>query len=113
MSYQRTIPRDLFNEAKLLKCLGQLSLLIYEGLSLEHDNTEFAGFSIAQDERDGSLYCENISLFYCNRLIGLRSPYNCKNPFPLRFILDEDCGNVFDDSGEFSTEFISSIDKIL
>lgn len=31
--YQRVIPRDLFNEAKLLKCLGRLSLFIHDGKS--------------------------------------------------------------------------------
>ena len=29
MSYTRETPRDLFNESKLLKCLGQLSLIIH------------------------------------------------------------------------------------
>ena len=31
MTYRRVLPRDLFNEAKLLKCLGQLALIIHDG----------------------------------------------------------------------------------
>lgn len=30
MTYQREIPRDLFNEANLLKCLGQISLIAHD-----------------------------------------------------------------------------------
>lgn len=40
-SYRRVLPRDLFNEAKLLKCLGQLSLMIHDGkceLRVEHSD---------------------------------------------------------------------------
>ena len=29
--YERVIPRDLFNEAKLLKCVGLLVLKIHDG----------------------------------------------------------------------------------
>ncbi len=43
--YTRVIPRDLFNEAKLLKCIGRLVLLIHDGdhnnISFEHDGEPF------------------------------------------------------------------------
>ena len=30
MSYARVIPRDLFNEANLLKCLGKVALILMD-----------------------------------------------------------------------------------
>lgn len=64
-TYQRVLPRDLFNEAKLLKCLGQLSLLVYEGrlpLLLQHD-TEFSqGFLVAQDRSSGDIFVSNLTV---------------------------------------------------
>lgn len=100
MSYMRVIPRDLFNEAKLLKCLGQVALIIHDGvgvpsgLHLEHDTTECDGFNVEQDPNDGSLYCGNLSLYFEERLIGLRSPYNSKDAYPLRFTMDDEEGDV-------------------
>lgn len=109
MSYQRVIPRDLFNEAKLLKCLGQLALVIHERqadpLTLEHDDTEAPGFNVEQDLNDGALYCSNLGLFSRGRLIGLRSKYNSKDAFPLWFILDDEEGRVFDDAGNMTEKF--------
>lgn len=109
MSYNRTIPRDLFNEAKLLKCLGQLSLLIHDEmarpLSIDHDETEFPGFLIEQRDSDGALYCSNLQVFCKGRLIGLWSPYNRKDAYPLTFSLDDEEGDVFTDEGELSEEF--------
>ncbi len=110
MSYTRVIPRDLFNEAKLLKCLGQLALLIHDnnrfGVALEHDEEPDRGFVIEQDRSSGALLCSNLSC-YCNgRLIGLRSPYNSKEPYPLTFILEDNEGQVFNPDGTFHVEFI-------
>ncbi len=111
MSYLRVIPRDLFNEAKLLKCLGQLALVIHDGvrvprgLSLEHETPE-EGFQIEQDDSSGELYCSNLSLFCRGRLIGLRASYNDKGAYPLRFTMWEgDEGNVFNPDGSLSDEF--------
>lgn len=64
MSYTRVIPRDLFNEANLLKCYGRLAIALdIMGLndiaSLPND---VESFDIVQDESDGSLYIENLPL---------------------------------------------------
>jgi hypothetical protein len=113
MSYLRVIPRDLFNEAKLLKCLGQLSLFIHDrprlGLTLTHEAEEL-GFCISQNEASGALYCENLELTFRGRLIGLSTPYNSKDAYPLNFVLgDEQDGRVFDENGEFSEDFKSAL----
>ncbi len=111
MSYQRVIPRDLFNEAKLLKCMGQLALIIHDGvnvpkgLTLDHEESE-NGFEVAQDSSSGELYVANLSLCCQGRLIGLRHPYNDKRPYPTRFSLWEgDEGPVFKADGSLSDEF--------
>lgn len=110
MSYTRVIPRDLFNEAKLLKCLGQLALLIHDGvkiprgLSIEHaDPTE--GFRIEQDGSDGSLYCANLCVFCNGCAISLRTPLNSKDAYPLWFTVGEEEGRVFNEDGTLSDEF--------
>lgn len=120
MSYNRVIPRDLFNEAKLLKCLGQLSLIIHDevgvprGLKLEHYDSEHAGFQIEQQEQDGALYCANLECLYRGRVVGLRSPYNSKDAYPLQYIVgdDEDTGRVFTHDGALTAEFISAIKSL-
>lgn len=110
MSYQRVIPRDLFNEAKLLKCLGQLALYIHDyrpsGLQLIHF-AEDEGFRIEQDPNDGALYCANMELVCAGSVINLRSPYNCKDAYPLRFADSgaEEEGRVFNEDGTLSNEF--------
>ncbi len=118
MSYLRVIPRDLFNEAKLLKCLGQLALIIHDGvrvprgLSLDHENEE-DGFRIDQDSNTGALYCENLTCYCSGRMIGLRSPYNSKDAFPLQFnVGDEIDGRVFDESGALSDDFRSALSEV-
>lgn len=64
MSYIRVIPRDLFNEADLLKCLGKIVLDIEDGklpwLSYHHDGD---AFNIVQNESNGAIYCANLQFF--------------------------------------------------
>jgi hypothetical protein len=111
MPYTRVIPRDLFNESKLLKCLGRLALLIHDGkdggrLRLAHRRPD-RGFLIDQDESDGGLYCRNLQLRLRGGLpIRLTSSYNAKGPYPLCFnYADRVYGSVFNDDGSFSPEF--------
>lgn len=113
MDYQRVIPRDLFNESKLLKCLGQLALIIHDGvdvhedLNLEHDQEEFLGFNIDKDESDGGLYVSNLILTIENDVIMVYTPYNSKDPYPLVFVKCDGVGEgkVFTDEGKLSQEF--------
>ena len=115
--FKRVIPRDLFNEAKLLKCLGQLSLLLHDGvgirwpLRLRHKRPE-KGFRIDQRAGDAGLFCVNLNLSLNGRKIVVFSSYNSKEPYPLLF---EDWeggeGEVFDASGQFSTEFMEWLDR--
>jgi hypothetical protein len=110
--YNRVIPRDLFNESKLLKCLGQLALLLHNGvpwpLRIEYEDD---GFVIDQNPATGGFYCRTLTL-YCNiKPIWLESSLNSKDAYPLEF--DEaTLGRVFDDDGQFSAEFKEFLDNL-
>lgn len=105
--YQRVIPRDLFNEANLLKCVGRLVLLIEDGKldwRYDYDNTPF---EIYQDESDGSIKIANIHFW--DTTIGERiyvwNPLNSRAPWPVvaASALWEDGEEkpVFDSNGNF------------
>lgn len=111
MSYRREIPRDLFNEAKLLKCLGQLALYLHEkgipGWVLDFDDAG-RGFQVELDNDRGGLYCRNL------RLIGpgenslyLYAVYNSRRPYPLLFVSQDQEEFVFDDDGKPTPEFLA------
>lgn len=111
MSYLRVIPRDLFNEANLLKCFGQLYLNLERmGLEhrLEHEHDEDY-FQVLQNN-DGALSLDNVTLrtttpdsddearFY--------RPLNSRQYFPLylHHFSEEDDIAVFNDDGTFTAE---------
>lgn len=119
--YHRVIPRDLFNEAKLLKCLGQLALIIHDGrdskgqkappsLTIEHNDEAYPGFNIGQNPFSGDLYCSNIVVSVKGNPINLVSAYNNKRPFPLIWETEDDSDFVFNDDGTLSEWFLSKID---
>jgi hypothetical protein len=87
MGYARVIPRDLFNEAKLLKCLGFISLCIHDGkiqgLTVTHED-EREGFKIAQDPDTGAIFVTNLYFFDENGApVFFVHPLNSKLNFPL------------------------------
>jgi hypothetical protein len=113
MTYQRVLPRDAFNESKLLKCIGKLTLLIEDGLipwlSYEFDQNNYedaidersTGFRIWKNDSDGSIFITNLGIYYRDKkLLNHRIPLNSKAPWPLFFTNRnyEDL-EVFDDEG--------------
>jgi hypothetical protein len=108
MSYTRVIPRDLFNEASLLKCLGRLSLRLLdypiEGVSLELDHPA-SGFNIIQDPNDGSIFVSNLWLVKSGKFLLFR-PLNDRSKWPLYVTLLEDDLRVFNEDGSLSEEFL-------
>lgn len=116
MTYLREIPRDLFNEANLLKCLGKLSLI-----ALDRGRPEIlqvslrpGHFDVRQDEADGSIYCENVHIVIRERLFDHRRPLNSREPWPLwlrpsfghpddaEWLADD--FEAFDDAGDLSAD---------
>jgi len=109
--YQRVIPRDLFNESKLLKCLGQLCLLIHDGdageLKCYHATHPDAGFTISQRPEDGGLRCDNLYFTVRGVRVEFFTIYNSKDPYPLLFWNPDHMTEheVFDDSGKLTKDF--------
>lgn len=117
MSYFRVNPRDLFNESKLLKCLGQIALMIHDnkipGLEIHHDN-ERSGYKIDQDENDGSIYVSNMHFSANNGgAVHFYHPLNSKENYPLMLIFEGELYHCFSEKGELlfnSNLFIKQID---
>jgi len=107
MSYQRVIPRDLFNEANLLKCLGQL-YLHFDKLAPHKARVELDGrtFQVEQDESDGSIYAANIQVSINQKPYWASRPLNSREPWPLylRMLGSDDVIPAFHDSGDLSSE---------
>lgn len=114
MSYRRVIPRDLFNEADLLKCYGQLYLVSGKHINLlldfdDEDSEE--PFAVRQDPGDGSLSIDNIN-FYVNGIrVALFRPINSREPWPLYARIDEEDVPVFTVRGALSDEFKAFMEK--
>lgn len=114
MSYIRVIPRDLFNEANLLKCYGQ----IYLNLEKLHVNAELVDdgsleneshFRIYQDESSGGIFLLNVYLLVRGKRMRLERPMNSRKPYPLYLYESEesDAIAVFNDDGSFSAEMLA------
>lgn len=109
--YTRVIPRDLFNESKLLKCIGQVCLKIHDnaikGLSFESDGEPF---QIEQDEMTGNLSIHNIDFYVKGEQVFLVSSYNSKGAYPLYLLTSDDEEiEVFYEDGDFTDEFLVAI----
>lgn len=126
--YQRVLPRDLFNEAKLLKCLGRLALMIENGafyplmVRFRHgpdeddpdayEDSYVPGFDIRQWPDDGGLYVHNLDFLVVDTVVPLRSSYNSKLQYPLLYE-DEGhtCfGEVFYNDGNLALGFMSFLE---
>lgn len=113
-AYQRVMPRDLFNEGKLLKCIGQLALLIHNGirwpLKLRHRGR---AFRIAQDPSHGGIFITNVTASLNGTPLTLYTTMNGRDTYPLVWE-DEELGvegKVFTDSGQLTSEFTSWLDS--
>lgn len=109
MQYQRVIPRDFFNEAKLLKCLGHLSLKILDGMLPD-------GVKIAIEESgkpfeihltdDGRLFLNDYDVTINDTYVSMSTTYNSKDNYPLVCFHDDVETVVFNELGMFTEEFI-------
>lgn len=114
MSYIRVIPRDLFNEANLLKCYGQLWLKLDDlnlpNVSLEHLDP-YAPFNIQQIPDSGSIYISTIVLMLNDTQVYLERPLNSRLSYPLLAYTQNHNGgtnpiNVFTEAGELTQSFL-------
>lgn len=106
MSYVRVIPRDLFNEANLLKCYGRLYINLetanFPAVELEHDGE---AFDVHQDENSGGLYVANVILRVRGEACYLHRPLNSREAWPLYYTdaAGEEIA-VFAEDGSFTQE---------
>lgn len=105
--YHRVIPRDLFNEAKLLKCIGKLCLLILDGLVPVKMSYEENGepFQIGMTG-DGYLTVTNLEIYVKNKPYRFKTNYNSKSNYTLFLEHEDNDYRVFDEDGNFDTEFL-------
>jgi hypothetical protein len=115
MTYIRVIPRDLFNEADLLKCLGKLWINLESAGFSNHDarlafdpGNDGQPFDIRLDESDGSISVRNVALSIGGEEWHLSRPLNSRAAWPLLCQDSEgelDAIRVFTDEGSLSDEF--------
>lgn len=109
-TYQRVIPRDLFNEANLLKCLGRFWIETerYQPrkVTIEHDGE---AFDVWLDDGDGSISVRNVEIFINGRPHAHRRPLNSREPWPFYLNTGEDYVPAFNDKGELSPEILALI----
>lgn len=107
MSYQRVIPRDLFNEANLLKCLGRFWIETERfqprKVEIEHDGEPF---DVWQND-DGELAVTNVIIKINGKTYNAFRPLNSREAWPLYLRMDEDAIGVFNEDGTLSAEFLA------
>lgn len=110
MNYERVLPRDAFNEANLLKCIGQISLLELDHMapgfetklvSFNNDNS----FQIQQDQSDGSIYATNFIIRFKGNRLAHEVPLNCKRKYPMRVEYKGELEWLFNEDGTLSEKF--------
>lgn len=109
-SYLRVIPRDLFNEASLLKCLGRFWIETerYQPhkVKIEHDGE---AFDVWQNDDDGTLSVRNIEITIKGKRYIATRPLNSRRSWPLYLNTDEEQIDVFRDDGELTQEVLDLI----
>lgn len=112
MSYVRVIPRDLFNEASLLKCYGRLAILLGDTPDHQAQLSEGDGgpFEVWQDDADGSITIASLPFKVAGQRVRLHRPLNSREPWPL-YATTEDFEEVavFDDQGNFTPAMLAFI----
>lgn len=115
MTYARVIPRDLFNEADLLRCIGRLAIALGSPETNGHDAglgdpVDGEAFDIQQDPNDGSISVANVPLIVSGRNVRLYRPLNSRQPLPLWVAAGEiapalEDFRVFEEDGALTDDF--------
>jgi hypothetical protein len=111
MSYTRVIPRDLFNEANLLKCYGQIYL------NLEHVHgvdveliSDGEPFEVVQDDSSGGITLQNVQLLINGEEQKLYRPLNSRESWPLYLMgPDDEEISVFREDGSFTADMLAKL----
>lgn len=111
LSYNRVAPRDLFNEANFLKCLGQLAMAIIDGhlphIYFDEDTYSQVGTPLMQNEDGDLCLVYDLFKFKCDDdAILIFRPLNSREPWPI-YTINEDGERVslFDADGKITDQF--------
>ena len=114
--YMRTLPRDLFNEASLLKCLGHLWIQLDEthGHGARFVTETVADFDVVQEESSGGIRAAGVIFAVGDRTYELTRPLNSRAAWPLYVEGGDDDPDfdpvaVFDDEGRLSPDMLALI----
>ena len=107
--YARVAPRDLFNEAKLLTCLGRLALLIHDGFGPETLTFDDSGnpYRVGLHEAGYLTATQGLRFRRNGRKVWLGNPYNSRAKWPMVIHLNAEDTEVFDETGELSADFLA------
>ena len=117
MEYNRVMPRDLFNEAKVLSMHKKLiddfnSGKLPEGFQIKvHEE----GFNVGQNSEDGGLFLDGVDVMFNGEYVTFTVPYNSgkTDRFPLIATAEEiDVWGVpvFDSEGNLDEEFTEAFE---
>jgi hypothetical protein len=104
MTYRRVLPRDLFNEGDLLKCLGKVWLLTERARAAGFVEEAVDFFDIVQDPLDGSIYVANLTFRVLGADCRLFRPLNARSHWPLYIQAADFEIAVFEEDGTFTPE---------
>lgn len=113
--HKLVLPRDAFNQAKLLKGIGMLTLYmhdckfgLHELMTYEMENWQSEGqFWISLDDSDGSFYVNNIRFFDTNNEeIHFFHPCNAQENHTLCFRYQGESEDVFNEDGSINPKFL-------
>lgn len=98
----RVLPRDAFNDANLLKCIGKLTILIEDRaincLTYTYDGEPF---DIVQDLTSGDTFVSNIQFFdKKGEFVPHYRPLNSRDEYPLYLTFGENEHAAFSQCGK-------------
>jgi hypothetical protein len=117
VQYRRVLPRDLFNEANLLKCYGRLWILIEGREKQARLEEEYCmRFDIVQDDASGAITISNLYFTVRGVRYRLMRPLNSREAWPLLVEhmdpeADFESIPVFDDEGNFTPEMLAFLEN--
>lgn len=105
MGYIRVLPRDLFNESDLLKCLGRLWIVTENGNhSAKFETEDCEVFDIQQNDDDGSIYVANVSFTVNGDECQIFRPLNSRRKWSVYCHTIDDDIQIFTESGDLTDE---------
>ena len=110
-NYTRVIPRDLFNEAGLLKSLGRLVIALGEtdGHVARFAQEQLDGFDVSQDPSDGSIEVTNLDFMIGGERWALRRSLNSRASYGLWAVLGDEEVDVLEEDGTLTADFLELI----